>query len=113
MNAKAKFDAPILRNARVPFDHRVLHFDGTTDGIDNASKFDDRAITGALDDAPIVHSDRWINEVTAQGSESREDPILVRAGEAAEAHDVGHENRGQFPRFAHLRPRAGATYHNC
>src|SRR5215469_16393539 len=39
MNADAKLDAPIVRNASVPLDHGVLDFQGTPHGVDHAAEF--------------------------------------------------------------------------
>jgi hypothetical protein len=65
VNPDAEFDSPILRHAGIALEHRVLHLDRATNGVDDAAKFDDRAAAGALDDAPIVHGDRGINQVAA------------------------------------------------
>ena len=40
MDADAKLDAPIRRNARVPLDHRVLHFDGAAHRVDDAAELE-------------------------------------------------------------------------
>ena len=106
MDADAKLDAALGRNAGVPLDHAVLHLDGAAHGVDHAAELDDGAVAGALDHSPVMHGDRWIDQIAAQGSQPRQDPVLVRASEPAVADDVRHQNRGQFPRFAHLRPRA-------
>ena len=44
MNADAKFDATVLRHARVALDHRVLYFDRAVHRDDHAAKRDDRAV---------------------------------------------------------------------
>jgi len=65
MNADAELDAPVLRNACVPLDHRVLDFEGAPEGVDHAAEFDDRAVAGALDDPAVAHRNGWIDEVAA------------------------------------------------
>jgi uncharacterized membrane protein YeaQ/YmgE (transglycosylase-associated protein family) len=43
MNADAKFDATVLRHARIALDHRVLYFDRAVQRDDHAANRDDRA----------------------------------------------------------------------
>src|SRR5271170_4303814 len=81
MNADPEDDAAILGHAGVALDHGVLNFDGAAHGVDDAAELDDRAVAGALDDAPIVHGDGGVNQIAAQRPEPRQDAILVRAGE--------------------------------
>jgi hypothetical protein len=52
VNADAKFDLAIGRNARIALDHRVLNLDGATYGVDHAAKLNKSAVARALDDAP-------------------------------------------------------------
>ena len=56
----------LSRHACVAFDHRVLHFDCATHRIDHAAKLDQRAVPGALDDAPVVDGDRRVDQIAAQ-----------------------------------------------
>ena len=102
MDSDAKLDPPVRRDAGVALDHRVLHLDGATDGVDDAAKFDERAVTGSLHHSPVVHGDGRIDEVAAKCAQSCERTILVRAGEPAEANDVGGQNRREFSVFAHV-----------
>ena len=53
MNADAERDPAILRYAGVALDHRVLHFDCATNGVDHAAELDEAAVAGALDDAAV------------------------------------------------------------
>ena len=57
MNADAEDDAAILGHAGVALDHGVLNFDRAAHGVDDAAELDDRAVAGALDDAPVMHGD--------------------------------------------------------
>ena len=75
-------------HAGVALDHAVLHFDRAAHGVDDAAELDDAAVAGALDDAPVMHGDRWIDQIAAQRPEPRQDAILVRAREPAIADDV-------------------------
>ena len=90
--------------AGVALDHRVLNLDGTAHGVDHAAKFDDRAVAGALDDAPVVNGDGRIDQIAAQRPHPRQDAILVRPGEPAIADHIRAKDRRQFPGLAH---RAG------
>ena len=47
--------------------HRILDFDGAVDRVYDASELDDGPVAGALDRAPVMHGDRWINQVAAEG----------------------------------------------
>jgi hypothetical protein len=106
MNADAKFDAPVLRHARVALDHGVLHFDRAAHGVDHAAKLDDRPIAGAFHHPAVVDSDGRIDEIAAQRPEARQNPILVRAGESAEADDIRRQDRCEFSPLGHApRPR--------
>jgi hypothetical protein len=63
MNADAKLDAPFRRQTRVALNHAVLHFDCAAHGVDHAAELDDRAVAGALNDAPVMSVDRGIDQV--------------------------------------------------
>ena len=80
VDADAEDDAAILGHAGIALDHGVLNFDGAAHGVDDAAKFDDRAVAGALDHAPVMHGDSRVDEVAAQRPQPRQDAILVRAG---------------------------------
>ena len=43
MDADAKLDASLRRQARIALDHAVLHFDRAAHGVDHAAELDDRA----------------------------------------------------------------------
>jgi hypothetical protein len=61
MNADAELDASLGRHAGIAFDHAVLNFDGAAHRIDHAAKLDDRAVACALDDEPMMRSDRRVD----------------------------------------------------
>ena len=58
MNANAKLDAALRRQAGVALDEAVLHFDGAAHRVDHAAKLDQAAVAGALDDASVMQR-RW------------------------------------------------------
>ena len=101
MDADAKFDAALRRQARVALDHAVLHFDRAAHGVDHAAKFDQAAVAGALDDAPMMGGDGGVDQIAAQPPQPRQGAILVRAREPAIADDVRDQNRRDFPGLAH------------
>ena len=103
MNADAEFDALIGRDAGVAFGRAGLHLNRAADGVDHAAKFDEAAVAGALDDAPVMRSDRGIDQIAPQRSQPRQRPLFVRAGEPAVADDIGDQDRSDLPRFASWR----------
>ena len=91
-------------NAGVALDHAVLDLDRAAHRVDHAAEFDDDAIAGALDDAPMMHGDGGINQIAAQRPQPRKRSVLVRSGEPAVADDIGHQDRCNFPGLAHSAP---------
>jgi hypothetical protein len=63
MNVNAKLNALFRRQAGVALDHPGLNFERATHGVDHAAKLDNRAVAGALDDAPAMHSEDRIDHV--------------------------------------------------
>jgi hypothetical protein len=101
MDADTVFDPLFGRHAGVALDHAVLHFDRAAHGVHDAAELDDRAVAGALDDAPVMHRDDGVDEIPAKGSQARKDAILVRACEPAVACDIRHQNRRELSGLAH------------
>ena len=89
MNADTELDAPLGRQAGVTLDHTVLHLDRASHGVDHAAKLDNDAVTSALDDAPMMHRDGRVDQVTSQPPEPRQGPILVSPREPAVTDHVG------------------------
>src|SRR5271165_1288762 len=104
MNADAKLDATLRRQAGVAFDETVLHLDRAAHGVDHAAELNKRAVAGALDDAPVVRVDRGIDQIAAQPAEPRQRAILVGAGEPAVTDDVRDQDRRDFPHSRHGAP---------
>jgi len=102
MNANAEFDTAIFRYAGVAVDHRVLHLNGATHGVDHAAELDESSIAGPFEHAPIMYGDGRIDEIAAQSSEPRQGPILVNACQPTETNNVGGEDCRKFPFFNHL-----------
>jgi hypothetical protein len=101
MNADPELDALLVRNAGVALDHRGLDFDRAAHSVDHAAELDDRAVTGALDDAAVVHGNDRVDQVAAERPEPRQRAVLVGAGEPAVAGDVEHQNRRKLSSLAH------------
>ncbi len=112
MNADPEDDAAVLGHAGVALDHGVLNFDRAAHGVDDAAEFDDRAVAGALDHAPVMDRDGRVDEVAAQRPEPRQDAILVRAGKPGEADHVRAQNRREFACFGHRGLRRTQTSTN-
>ena len=104
MNADAKFDALVRRDAGVALDHAGLHFECAAHRVDDAAELDDAAVAGALDDAAMVHGDCGVDQVAAERPQPREGSILVRAGKPAIADDIRDQDRRDLPGFAHGAP---------
>jgi hypothetical protein len=69
MDADTKFDALLLRQARIAPNHALLDFDGAAHGVDDAPELDERAIAGQLDGAAVPLGDCRVHEVAAQSPE--------------------------------------------
>jgi hypothetical protein len=96
MNAEAKLDALIRREAGVAIDHRALNFDCASCGVDHAAELDDGPIARAIDEPSVVERDRRVDEVAAQGAEPRKRSLLVGAREFRIARHVRREDGGQL-----------------
>jgi len=112
MNSDAIFDAPLGRHTGVALDEAVLHLDGAAHGVHHAPELDDRAVSGALDDAPVMNRDDGVDEIAAQGSQARKNAILVRSREPAIPDDIRNQNRRELPGLAHRAPLAEAWHKN-
>src|SRR5271166_1819260 len=109
MNADAKLDAALRRKPGVALDHAGLHLDGAAHGVHDAPEFDDRAVAGALDNAPVMGGVGGVDEIAAEAPKTRKGPVLVSAGEPAIADDICDQDRCEFARLAHRAPHGVAT----
>lgn len=80
MDTVSKLDATFRRQAGIPLNHAVLDFDSAAHGVNDTSEFDEDTITGALDDAPVVHRDCRIDEVAPHRSLRYDLPHYWQAG---------------------------------
>jgi len=81
--------------------HALEAIDASEGRVDHTAEFDERAVAGALDDAPVMHSNDWVDEIAAQRPQPSQCAILIRGGEATVANNVGREDRCKFPGFGH------------
>ena len=100
MNADTKLDAALGRQAGVALDEADLHLDGAAHRVDHAAEFDEAAVAGSLDDAPVMRVDGGIDQIAAKPPQPRKRALLVRAGEPAVANDIGDQDRRNFPGLA-------------
>ena len=110
MNADAKLDAAVGRHAGVALLEALLQLDSAAHRVDNAAKFDDRAIARAFDHPAAVYGDCRLDQVASQRTQTRQDPIFVGARQPREPDDIGHENRRQLARFGHRFRRLLGVY---
>jgi hypothetical protein len=61
VDADAELDAALWGKPSIALDHSVLHLEGATHSIDDATELNDRAVACALDDASMVHGDDRID----------------------------------------------------
>ena len=110
MNADAEFDAPVLaarRRCARPWPFCTSIAQRTASTTLRNSMID--AVAGALDDAAVMRGDGGIDQVAAEAAKAREGSVLVGAGKPAVADDVGHQDRREFPGFAHRAPLGVTT----
>jgi hypothetical protein len=88
----------------MPLDEAVLHLDRAAHGVDHAAELDKDAVSGSLDDAPVMRGDGRIDQIAAQTAEPRQGAILVRSREPAVADHVRDQNRSNLPGFGHGAP---------
>jgi hypothetical protein len=81
--AAAKLDATLGRKAGVALNQSVLHLDSAARRVDHAAKLNDAAITNTLHYSPVMHRDRWIDQIAAQRAQPRQYALLVGAGKPA------------------------------
>jgi len=101
MYADAEFYALLRQNTGVALDHGALDFDCAAHGVDHAAEFDDKAVAGALDGAPMMGGNGRLDQIAAKASEPCERAILVGASEPAVADDIRHQDRRELSTLAH------------
>jgi len=101
MDADAKLDAALGRQASIALDHPVLHFNCAAHGVDHTSELDEDAIARPLNYAAMMQSDGGVEQIAAQRTQPRQRPLLVGRGKPAVSGDIGRQNRREFPGLGH------------
>jgi hypothetical protein len=94
MDADAKLDAALGRQAGVALDESALNLDRAAHRLDHAAELDNRAVADPLDDASVMRCDGGIDQIAAKAPKARKGSILIGAGEPAIADDIGYQDRG-------------------
>jgi hypothetical protein len=102
MNADAKLDATLWRQAGIAVHHDVLHLNGATHGVDHAAELNQGAIAHPFDDASAMRSGCRIDQVAPQAPQSGQGAILVRADQPTISDDVSNKDRSDFPGLTHV-----------
>ena len=97
MDADSGLDALVVKQVGVALSQAVADLHGAANGFNHAAKLDDRSVARSLDNAPIVHRDRRVDEVAAQRPQPGERALLVGPGQPAVADNVGDQDRRDFP----------------
>jgi len=74
-------------------DHRPLDLDGAADSVDDTGEFHQHAVTGRLDDAPVMLPDFRIYELAAMRLQAVEGAFLVHSHQPRITGHVRCEDR--------------------
>ena len=96
MDADPELDTAVLWQAGIALDHAVLDLDRAANSVHDAAEFDDRSIARALDDTTVMYGNRGIDQIATQGSQPRENSVLVGPGKAAVTGYIGNKDRGKL-----------------
>ena len=101
MNADAKLDAVVGRNARVTPIHFALHFDGAAQRIDHTAELNEQPVAGGLDEAALVLGEFRIEEFAPQRFETFEGAALVGADQPRIPGNISGEDRSEATGCGH------------
>ena len=76
MSADAKLDAEVGRQVGVALDETRLHLDRPAHRIDHAMEFDENAVAGALDDAPMRRGVGGLDQIAAEAAKTRKGSLF-------------------------------------
>jgi hypothetical protein len=91
--AHPKIDPLVFGQIRIVLGYRSLCLHGGSHGVHHAWELRQHPVAHELDDAPMIFGDLRIDDVRAEGLQSREGALLVGPDEARVAHDVGGQDR--------------------
>jgi hypothetical protein len=92
VDADAKLDAALRRQAGVTFDQASLDPNRAAHRIHHTAELDDASISGALDDPAVMGGDCRVDQIATEAPQARQGAVLVGSGEAAVSDDVGHQD---------------------
>jgi hypothetical protein len=101
MDAEAKLDTTLRRQACIALNHTVLHFDRAAHRVDHAAELDETSVAGAFHDAPMMGGDGRVDEVAAQAPQAGQRAILVGAGKPTVADNICDQYCCELPGLAH------------
>src|ERR1700722_684870 len=101
MNAHAELNPSIFSHAGIALDHVVLNRDRAAHRVDDAAELTNEPVASALDGAPMMRSDRRIDQIVAQRPQPRQRSLLVRPGEPTVTDGISDQDRSDLPRFHH------------
>ena len=113
MDADSELDATLGRKTGIALDHAVLHLDGAANGVNDASKLNEDAITRPLDDATVMHRDRGIEQIAPQPAQPRQRPLLVGTGKLAVSGYVRRQDGRELAGFRHGNTLNQARLAHC
>jgi len=93
MNADTEFDALGRSDTRVVVAHRLLHFNGTSKGVDDAEELDQQTITSRLDNAAPMLGDLRLHNFESDRPQTHECPFLFNTDKPAVAGDIRRQDR--------------------
>ena len=74
--------------------HASLQFYGASDRIDGAAELDQNAVSNDLEDAAMMATDEWLQDLPATGRQHGHRRRLVLLHEAAESNHVSGKDGG-------------------
>src|SRR3984957_7833007 len=98
MSAHAELKPSIFSHAGIALDHVVLNRDRAAHRVDDAAELTNEPVARALDGAPMMGSDRRIDEVAAAVPQPRQRSLLVRPGEPTVTDCISDQDRSDLPR---------------
>jgi len=105
IDANAKRDLAVRRDAGIAITHAFLHACRAAHGIDHAAEFDEKTVSHRLDDATAMLSDQRVDQLLAVRFQCNKSAALIVAHQAAIAGNVGRNDRCQASLLAgHAHP---------
>ena len=88
VDTDTELDTTLGRQSGIALDEAILNLNGAAYGVDHAAKLDKITVSGAFDNAAMMHGDCGVDQITAKRAQSRQGSIFVRAREPAIADHV-------------------------